>query len=94
MCDSIPKINLIGRWLDYNIYFNPLNQRVICERANDLATVLYQLPSYEVARNWSVPTNDVKSLRIFAQHLMRDNSRDGNAKGDGDIEGAGGGGEL
>lgn len=70
MCDSIPKLTFLGRYCAYDLYYNPINHRVICERESDLATVLFDVPSYAVARNWGVPDEDVSRLRsyLFRRH--------------------------
>ncbi|WP_094636156.1 hypothetical protein [Bifidobacterium eulemuris] len=53
----------------FDVYFNPVNHRMICERQADLATVLFDYPSYHVVHNWGVSENELSQLR---KALMKD----------------------
>lgn len=69
MCGSmtdgtrIPRLQSIGRFGGFDLYYNPLNQRIIAERKSDLATVLFDCPSLDVARRWDADDEEVRSLQ-------------------------------
>lgn len=68
MSGSIPDLRPMGCCKGYELMFNPLNRRVICERKTDLATVLMDWPDLAVVRNWGASMEDVCALR---SHLKR-----------------------
>lgn len=74
MSDSTPDMKLIplGRCRGYDLVFNPVNQRVICERKVDLATVLFDCPSGALVRNWGASEDDVKALRDWLDAAAHD----------------------
>lgn len=51
-----------GRIGNFDVYYNPLNHRVICERKSDLATVLFDYPSFTIVRNWGVDGQELTQL--------------------------------
>ncbi|NEG70941.1 hypothetical protein [Bifidobacterium ramosum] len=68
----MPKLTFLGRYRAYDLYYNPLNRRIICERDTDLATVLFDVPSYTVARNWGASDEDISRLRSHLSQRHHD----------------------
>lgn len=66
-----------GRIGNFDVYYNPLNHRVICERKTDLATVLFDYPSFTIVRNWDVDGQELTQLHRQLQTEMRSVSFEG-----------------
>ncbi|MBT1173150.1 hypothetical protein JS528_07255 [Bifidobacterium sp. MA2] len=65
----------IGHCRGYDLLLNPLNQRIIAERKEDLATALFESPSLMLVHQWGCPDEDVQALREYLRHLrLRANS--------------------
>lgn len=61
--DPAPLLRRIGHCHGFNLYYNPLNRRVIAERDSDLATVLFDYPSCAIVRRWDATDDEAHALR-------------------------------
>lgn len=66
-----------GRIGNFDVYYNPFNHRVICERKSDLATALFDYPSLTIVRNWGVDERELTQLCRQLQTEMRSVSFEG-----------------
>lgn len=60
-----------GRIGDFDVYYNSINRRMICERKTDLATALFEYPSCAVVHNWGVNKLELSQL----QRRLRNRTR-------------------
>lgn len=65
----MPELQTCGRIEGFDVYYNPINHRMICERRTDLVTVLFDYPSYHVVHSWGAAEDEVTRLRMA---LMQD----------------------
>lgn len=65
MSASMIEMRKIGTCRGYDLLFNPVNRRIIAERKSDLATALFEYPSFALVRNWGCPDEDVDALRTY-----------------------------
>ncbi|WP_291526996.1 hypothetical protein [Bifidobacterium sp. UBA744] len=56
-----------GRVGGFDVYYNPLNRRMICERESDLAAALFDFPSCTLVHNWGVSEQVLSQLRRWLQ---------------------------
>lgn len=63
MSASTIELRRCGHVDDFDVYFNPVNHRIICERKSDLATGLFEYPSLRVVRNWGINEQDFSRLQ-------------------------------
>ena len=65
-----PALRECGCIGDFDVYYNPLNHRIICERKSDLATVLFDYPSCTPVHNWGASEQELAHLRRKLQTEM------------------------
>lgn len=75
MSASTTELHDCGRIGDFDVYYNPLNRRMICERKSDLATALFEYPSCVLAHNWGVSEPELSQLQRRLRNRMRTESQ-------------------
>lgn len=63
MSASTTELHDCGHIGDFDVYYNPINHRMICERKSDLATALFEYPSCTLTRNWGVNELELSQLQ-------------------------------
>lgn len=63
MSVSMTDLHKCGRIGDFDVYYNPVNKRMICERTSDLAAALFEYPSCDLVHNWGVNAQELSQLR-------------------------------
>lgn len=75
MSASTTELHDCGRIGDFDVYYNPVNHRMICERKSDLATALFEYPSCILARNWGIDEPELSQLQQQLHNMVYIESR-------------------
>lgn len=67
MSDSTTELRSCGQINGFDLYYNPINRRMICERKSDLATALFDYPSCVLVHNWGASKQEIRQLREYLE---------------------------